>query len=111
MRENNKGNKNNKNKIKTSTINTDTLFLLQDKHSKNNDTETNKEPPNTDCTNITTKYIGSNNNPKNVIIKTIAHPISTKIIIYQFHETSAKRSEIKRIRNQTKKNTIRNKHE
>ena len=78
---------------------------------KKKDIDTKNEPSNTACTKITSKYIERNNTPRTVIIKTIAHPISTKIIIYQFHETSAKRSEIKRIRNQTKKNTIRNKHE
>ena len=68
-RTNNKDDKNIKNKINTSTTNTNTTLLLQYNNNNNDDIEPNKEPPNTDYTEITTEYIESNNNPKNVIIK------------------------------------------
>ena len=56
--------KNNKNKINTSTTDTNSIFLLQHNNNKNNYLESNKEPRNIDCTKITTEYIKSNTYPK-----------------------------------------------
>ena len=88
----NKKDKNIQNKINTSTTSTNTTFLLQYKHGKNNDIQSNKESPNTDCAKIT-----SNNNNKNVIIETAACRITIQITmtIYQFHETLVKKSKRK----------------
>ena len=61
--------KNNKNKINTSTTDTNSIFLLQHNNNKNNYLESNKEPRNIDCTKITTEYIKSKTNSKNIIIK------------------------------------------
>ena len=70
-RKNNREDQTNKNTINTSTTitKTNTIFLPKKKHIEKSDIETNYEPPNTDCTKITTKYIEVNNNPKIIVIK------------------------------------------